>query len=122
MSSSDTTLSSPGKPIGGAGLKRDSAKPSLGLLPWPALIEITKVLDFGAKKYARYNWRAGFAWSRLYDALLRHIVAFIEGEDLDPESGFSHLAHAGCCLLFLLTLIKERPDLDDRYKKECKHV
>mgnify|MGYP001558282212 CR=1 FL=1 len=62
------------------------------------------------------NWEAGFDWSRPYDALQRHLTAWWEGEDLDPESGLSHLAHCGCCLLFLLAFQLRRTGRDDRSK------
>ena len=39
-----------------------------------------------------------------------------DGEDKDPESGLSHLAHAACCIMFLLEFEKTHPELDDRYK------
>lgn len=93
------------------------------LLPRPALEAIAEVLAFGARKYSRWNWRDGIAYSRVLGALLRHVHAYNDGEDLDPETGLSHMAHAGCCITFLLTYIKERPELDDRYKprkSECK--
>jgi hypothetical protein len=74
------------------------------------------VLKFGAIKYAEHNWRKGFAWSRPLAAAMRHILAFNAGEDKDPESGLSHLAHAACCIMFLLEFEKTHRELDDRYK------
>ena len=99
-----------------AGTKNDTEKNRLDLLPTEALEEIAKVLTFGAKKYADYNWTKGFVWSRLLGATLRHLFAFMRGEDKDPESGISHLAHAGCCILFLLYHEKHHTDLDNRHK------
>lgn len=58
------------------------------------------------------------AWTRMSDAALRHITAWIEGEDKDWESGLSHLAHAICCLTFLLTYQLLNLGTDDRYKPE----
>jgi hypothetical protein len=89
----------------------------LGLLDYYALEETSKVMVYGAKKYALHNWRKGLKFSRLYNAALRHIFAFIDGEDFDPESTLPHIAHAMCCLMFLLRMQKDRPDLDDRYLK-----
>lgn len=96
--------------------KHDSEKNPLELLPFEALEEIGKVLQFGAKKYDSHNWRKGFVWSRLIGAALRHIFAFARGEDKDPETGFSHLAHAGCCVLFLLSFTITNNGTDDRVK------
>lgn len=79
-------------------------------------MKIAEVMTFGKKKYAAHNWRGGFAWSRPIAAALRHLVAYMGGEDKDPESGFSHLAHAACCVCFLLEFEDTHPDLDDRHK------
>jgi hypothetical protein len=74
-----------------------------------------RVLGFGAKKYADHNWRGGFKWTRLVGALMRHTLAFLGGQDLDPETGLPHLDHAACCIMFLQELYRTRKDLDDRY-------
>lgn len=103
------------------GLKHDSGKAPLDLLPYDSLEEIAKVLDFGAKKYTRGNWSNGIKESRLIAAALRHIHQYNSGMDLDEESGVSHAAHAACNLLFLLWMHKNRPDMDDRWVKEIKN-
>lgn len=90
----------------------------MGLIPQRALIEVAKVLDFGAKKYTAHNWRLGMDHSRLYDAVLRHVAAHVDGEDLDPESGLPHIAHATCGCLMLLEYILKDIGNDDRYKKD----
>lgn len=102
---------------GGPGLKFDGEKIPLQLIPGNALLEVGKVLRYGAGKYAAHNWRNGLAYSRLMGACLRHATAFNEGEDLDPETQLSHIAHLACEALFLLEFVtKDRTDLDDRYK------
>jgi Domain of unknown function (DUF5664) len=98
-------------------VKQDENKAPLDLLPFEALIEVAKVLQFGAKKYDRHNWRKGFKWSRLLAANLRHLFAWARREDLDPESGISHLAHACCMNLFLLAHELQQLGEDDRWKK-----
>lgn len=103
------------KPAGGT--KHDDGKVPLALLPFDGLTEVGKVLQFGAKKYAPDNWRGGFTWRRLISATLRHVFAFAKGEDVDPETGISHLAHAICCLLFLLEHQLHKLGTDDRYRK-----
>jgi hypothetical protein len=100
----------------GTALKFDQHKLPLNLLSTEAMNQTAAVLAFGAQKYAAHNWRAGFAWSRPLAAAMRHITAFNDGEDCDPESGLSHLAHAACCIMFLLEFEKTHPHLDDRYK------
>lgn len=98
------------------GLKHDGEKPRMELLPTLPLLEISKVMGFGAKKYSAHNWRGGMEQSRLIGAALRHLTAYNDGEDIDPESGLPHLAHLGCCVLFMLEQHLRGTGLDDRYK------
>lgn len=100
----------------GSALKFDQDKLPLHLLSTEAMNQTAAVLQFGAVKYAEHNWRKGFSWSRPLSAAMRHITAFNDGEDKDPESGLSHLAHAACCIMFLLEFEKTHKNLDDRYK------
>ncbi len=102
------------------GVKHDSGKVRMDLLSPIALEEIAKVMTFGAKKYGDNNWRKGILWSRVFGALMRHAWAYWRGENLDPETGLSHLAHCGCCVMFLLEYSQTRIELDDRYKYESK--
>lgn len=100
------------------GKKFDDGKPAMELLSTKALIEIARVMGYGKDKYGAQNWRAGLNWSRLIGAAFRHLSAFNDGEDLDPETGLSHIAHLSCCAMFLLEYIKTHSELDDRYKGE----
>ena len=85
------------------GKKYDGEKPRMYLLPPKALIEVSKVLTFGANKYDENNWsKLDNLQNRYTGAALRHIFAHMDGEDLDPETDLDHLAHAICCLLFKL--------------------
>lgn len=102
------------------GTKHDGGKEPLDLIPYDSLVEIAKVLNFGAGKYQPFNWAKGIEYRRLLSATMRHVYQFNNGEDADIESGHSHLAHAACCLLFLLWMEKHRPDLDDRGFKNAK--
>jgi len=85
------------------GEKRDDGKPRWDLLPWPEVGQVVGVLTFGAAKYADDNWqKVPDARRRYFAAAMRHLTAWWEGERIDPESGRHHLAHATCCVLFLL--------------------
>ncbi len=99
------------------GTKHDTGKLRWSLLPFQALHGVIKVLMHGEKKYGSHQWRGGMPWTRPYDALQRHLDAFMGGEDLDPESGESHLDHALCELIFMKMFTIDFPELDDRYKK-----
>jgi hypothetical protein len=84
------------------GRKFDGGKLQYGLLPPLALKATVDVLTFGAEKYEPDNWKkVPDSKRRYFDALQRHVWAWKEGEQIDPESGRHHLAHALCCLMFL---------------------
>ena len=90
-----------------AGVKYDNDKPQWSLLPFKALTEVVEVLTYGAKKYAPDNWKkVPNAKQRYIDASFRHLTAYVGGEKLDSETGKSHLAHALCCILYLLAFEK----------------
>jgi hypothetical protein len=95
-------------------IKHDQEKIDLSFISLTLMEEVAKVRTFGAKKYSRGNWLKGFKYTRSIAAALRHIMAFNSGQDLDPESGLSHIAHAVCCLEHLLNDIKNHPQNDDR--------
>ena len=85
------------------GKKYDGEKPKMYLLPPKALLEVSKVLTFGAAKYDEHNWKKlDNLQNRSSGAALRHIFSHIDGEEYDDETGLDHLAHAICCLMFKL--------------------
>lgn len=97
------------------GIKLDAGKPEWSMIPMEALEEVVHVFMKGRDKYTRNNWRKGMSWSRVMDSTMRHIYAWYwRKEDKDPESGFSHLAHAVANLMFLLTYEKSYKEGDDR--------
>lgn len=84
-------------------MKHDAGKARWDLLPMGATAAVVDVLTFGATKYGPHSWRGiDDARARYYAAAMRHLVAWWRGETVDPESGLPHLAHAACCLLFLI--------------------
>ena len=97
-----------------SGVKHDKGKSPWHLLPTDALRAVVRVLGHGAVKYGDRNWERGMDWSRFYSALQRHITAWWDGEDKDAESGLPHLAHAACCVLFLLAYALRGAGRDDR--------
>ena len=99
-------------------VKFDTGKVDWTLVPFEALEGMVKVLEFGAIKYSRNNWQMdnGFKWTRVTASALRHLFAWLRGEDNDPESGLSHISHCQCNLLFLAYYIrnKNQASKDDR--------
>ena len=80
-----------------------ATKCPIHLFPMTATIAGAMVLLHGAMKYGRSNWRAvGVRKSIYYDAMMRHMAADFEGEELDAESGLPHTWHALACLAILI--------------------
>lgn len=101
-------------------VKFDNGKLDWSLMPWDSVEEILKVLEFGKIKYSAWNWSSGegFKYSRVFNSLIRHLFAWFRGEDIDPESGLSHLSHAGCNILFLIYFVKHK----NKYKNNDDRV
>ena len=98
------------------GFKKDSGKPRPALMGVNAMMGLSRVMAFGAKKYSDDNWRSGMSYKRVADALLRHVIAFLGGEDVDPETGELHMDHAMCNAMFLSEYQHTGTGQDDRYK------
>lgn len=95
------------------GLKYDDGKIRLGLVLGgfaKGLWEVGCIGTFGAKsKYGENTWQnVENSISRYTDALLRHLFAHLEGETIDLESGYRHLAHCAWNILALLTLTHDK--------------
>jgi hypothetical protein len=97
-------------------VKNDQGKLPWHLLPSDAIDDTLEVLQYGAAKYGERNWERGMEWSRPFSALMRHMWAWWRGETYDQESGKPHLAHAACCVLFLLAYERRGVGVDNRVK------
>lgn len=84
--------------------KFDRKKLRPSLLPLRAIRKALIVLEHGAQKYGPDNWKDCDDLDRYYNACLGHIFAWKEGIKYDKDTGFSHLAHALCSLLFMVAL------------------
>lgn len=70
--------------------------------PSETVEQVARVLEYGATKYAAWNWAKGQNWSVCIGSMKRHLWAYtVRGEELDSESGLHHLAHVGANILFL---------------------
>ena len=92
----------------------NEGKPRWSLVPQSSLIPMVRVLEFGAKKYGDYNWAKGLSIKETCESLKRHLDSFMGGEDIDSESGLTHIGHIQCNAMFLSYMLEYRPDLDDR--------
>lgn len=104
-----------GQQLLNGGVKHDTSKRRMDLIPASLLNGLAEVLAYGAKKYGDNNWRKGLAWSRVYAALQRHLIDFWSGENLDSESSLPHLYHAACNLAFLIEYFNANFGTDDRH-------
>jgi hypothetical protein len=92
-------------------------KPPLRLIPPAASLYESRVLALGAAKYGPYNWREKKVRLSVYlEAAQRHLLAKMDGEDTDPESGMPHEAHARACMGILLDAMATGNLVDDRPK------
>lgn len=98
------------------GGQKGSKDERFGLMPVRSLEECARVFGYGAKKYAMRNWEQGYDWELSYSAAQRHLHAFWRGEDMDPESGIHHLAHATFHMLALMEFGHIYPEGDTRAK------
>jgi hypothetical protein len=109
----------PGDDLTKQGAKFDYGKIRWSLVPWDSVRAILNILEAGAKKYAPRNWEQGMDWSRPFDACIRHLTAWWNGEHKDPDTGYSHLWHAGCNILFLIAYELRGVGKDDRPKADA---
>ena len=92
-----------------------AAKVSLSVIPPQVLAQIGLAMMEGANKYGAFNWRkAGAKSSVYYDATMRHLMAYWEGADLDPDSGISHLVKAIASLVVWSDAVMQDKCTDDR--------
>ncbi len=98
------------------GLRYNTGKLKWSLVSWKALEPMVRVLMSGAEKYDSHNWKKGLQYTEIIESMQRHMNAFIDGEDNDPESKLSHVGHILCNAMFLSYMFLFRKDLDDRFK------
>lgn len=98
------------------GVKFDIGKPQWSLIPANPMAEVVDVLTYGAKKYSPDNWQhVDDPDTRYFNAAMRHIWAWRQGEQYDDESHHSHLAHAVCCLFFLMAFDNKAEEDDSPF-------
>ena len=91
-------------------MRYNNGKPDYSLIPIAAMKEAAHVLEYGATKYERDNWKRPTHWSVSFACLQRHLAAWQAGEDNDPESGRNHLGHAMCNILQMLHMLENHPE------------
>lgn len=90
-------------------------------LPWKVLEGDAQVHASGAAKYGERNWRLDKILASTYEgAIMRHFTAWANGEDIDPDSGWSHLYHIRACCAVMLDAEAHGTMIDDRDRAESK--
>jgi 5'(3')-deoxyribonucleotidase len=92
-------------------------KPRYDLVPPFAYDQLATVLMKGAEVYGERDWENGLKWSEVVASLERHLNAFKNGEDFDPETGLLHISHVLTNASFLTEFYKIYPQGDDRPHK-----
>jgi hypothetical protein len=95
-------------------LRYNEGKLQWSLVDFDSLEGLVRVLEAGAKKYSKNNWRKGMPVTQVSESLMRHLFAFLGGENVDPESGCRHISHVMCNAMFLEYILREKPHFDDR--------
>lgn len=85
-------------------------------VPTELVLGAARALRDGNKTRAPLSWRNGPIASRYYGSLLRHLMAWWEGQEVDPKSGLNHLDHAAANLGVLMAIVEgsTHNDTDDR--------
>ena len=86
-------------------IKADSGKPRISLVPMDILTAIARVREYGVSKYNEKESWMDVDSSRYNDAMLRHMIQYINNPDsVDEESGLPHLWHIACNVAFLIAI------------------
>lgn len=97
-----------------SGIKYDEGKLRYDLIPPEAMEALAHIYTMGAVKYGPNNWEHGMSWSRIIGALFRHLYSWIKGDEIDKESGKSHLWHVLWNVVALVTYEARKIGIDDR--------
>lgn len=100
-------------------LRYNKGKPEVSQLDPRFIQELADLMTASAEKYGKYNWALGQEYHTPFDSCMRHMLKFIKGEDLDDESGKSHLLHAAANIMILWNSWKKNDkELDTRFTWE----
>lgn len=98
----------------GKGKRFSDDKPPVELFPFEVIESYAEHAAIGAKKYGPRNWERGMPWMRMVASLMRHLIAWLRGEEHDPETGSHHLTAVMWNAVGLETYRLRRIGEDDR--------
>lgn len=86
--------------IEGGALRYNAGKRKWDLIHYKSLEPMIEVLEFGALKYAPRNWQKPMDTREILNSMQRHLAALMDGEEIDKDSGISHMGHIQCNAMF----------------------
>lgn len=98
------------------GGRKGMKESQLGFIDPKALYDLGRVAGFGTQKYDKWNYLKGYDYSLSFNAAMRHMLQFWDGEDYDEESSYLHVLHAAWHMLALASFITKEIGNDDRFK------
>lgn len=106
-------------PVVVAGDRHNKGKRKLSMVleARQGLEAIARAFEAGEVKYSRSNWKKGLPLTQILDSLMRHLIAVMDGEDIDHETGVAHLDLAAWNALIAAQMYHTRPDMDDRVRQ-----
>lgn len=94
-------------------LRYNQGKLKWSLIHYKSLEPMIRVLEYGAKKYEPWNWQKGLNKKEILESMMRHLIALMDGQEVDPESQQLHAAHVMCNSMFWIYFHqKEENDLE----------
>lgn len=100
------------------GLRYNEGKLPMHLVPPSMITAMAEVMQAGAEKYEERNWEKGMKWSIVYGCLMRHLMQWWQGADIDETDGINHIKKVLGNAAMLVEYLETHPDLDDRPHKE----
>ena len=94
----------------------NTGKPQWSQVDFESLIPMVQVLEYGAKKYGKRNWKKGLPVSECIESLLRHTFSLLSGEECDEESTLRHIGHMQANCMFIAYNLKNKPEFNDIIK------
>lgn len=97
-------------------LRFNKGKPETSQLDPRFILALADLMTVSAEKYGKFNWALGQQYHTPFDSCMRHLLKFMNGENVDEESGKDHLLHAAANLMILWTSTKlDNEELDTRH-------
>lgn len=94
--------------------RHNEGKLKWSLVHFDSFHPMVRVLEFGAEKYSIDNWKKGLYTKEICESMLRHIFAYLNGEDIDGDSKLSHVGHIQANAMFLGYMDMNMPEFDNR--------